>query len=134
MKATELRTKDVAALEKEVTDLLKAHFGLRMQKATQQLSNTGTLRVTRRDIARAKTICAGCPVLAEWFHGIGRALVNPFLRRVRVVCFNPGLGMRAALGVCQLSGEPRRRIPPQFPMTVSTSGVALSFPTAWLSA
>jgi large subunit ribosomal protein L29 len=29
-----------------------------MQKATQQLSNTATLRVTRRDIARAKTILA----------------------------------------------------------------------------
>jgi large subunit ribosomal protein L29 len=39
MKASELRAKDVAALEKEVTDLLKAHFGLRMQKATQQLTN-----------------------------------------------------------------------------------------------
>jgi len=58
MKASELRAKDVAALEKEVADLLKAHFGLRMQKATQQLSNTGTLSVTRRDIARAKTILA----------------------------------------------------------------------------
>ena len=58
MKASELRAKDVAGLEKEVADLLKAHFGLRMQKATQQLTNTGTLRVTRRDIARAKTILA----------------------------------------------------------------------------
>lgn len=56
MKASELRAKDVAALEKEVADLLKAHFGLRMQKATQQLSNTATLGRTRRDIARAKTI------------------------------------------------------------------------------
>lgn len=58
MKASELRDKDVAALEKEVTDLLKAHFGLRMQKGTQQLSNTATLGDTRRDIARAKTILA----------------------------------------------------------------------------
>ena len=58
MKATELRTKDVAALEKEVTDLLKAHFGLRMQKATQQLTNHSELGNTRRDIARAKTILA----------------------------------------------------------------------------
>jgi large subunit ribosomal protein L29 len=58
MKASELRAKDVAALEKEVTDLLKAHFGLRMQKGTQQLSNTATLGDTRRDIARAKTILA----------------------------------------------------------------------------
>ena len=58
MNATELRAKDVAALEKEVSDLLKAHFGLRMQKATQQLSNHTTLGITRRDIARAKTILA----------------------------------------------------------------------------
>ena len=58
MKTSELRAKDIAALEKEVSDLLKAHFGLRMQKATQQLNNTATLRSTRRDIARAKTILA----------------------------------------------------------------------------
>jgi len=58
MKTTELRKKDVAGLKTEVKDLQKAHFGLRMQKATQQLTNTGTLRVTRRDIARAKTILA----------------------------------------------------------------------------
>ncbi len=56
MKASELRTKDVAGLEKEISDLLRAHFGLRMQKATQQLSNTSTIRQTRRDIARARTI------------------------------------------------------------------------------
>jgi large subunit ribosomal protein L29 len=58
MKTAELRQKDVAGLETEVKALQKAHFGLRMQKATQQLTNTGTLRVTRRDIARAKTILA----------------------------------------------------------------------------
>ena len=58
MKASELRAKDVAALEKEVSDLLKAHFGLRMQKGTQQLGNTAQLKQTRRDIARAKTILA----------------------------------------------------------------------------
>jgi large subunit ribosomal protein L29 len=58
MKASELRAKDVAALEKEVSDLLKAHFGLRMQKATQQLTNHSQLGRTRRDIARARTILA----------------------------------------------------------------------------
>jgi large subunit ribosomal protein L29 len=57
-KAATLRDKDVAGLQTEIKDLQKAHFGLRMQKATQQLSNTSTLRVTRRDIARAKTILA----------------------------------------------------------------------------
>jgi large subunit ribosomal protein L29 len=58
MKASELRAKDVAGLEQEVKSLLKAHFGLRMQKGTQQLNNTASLRHTRRDIARAKTILA----------------------------------------------------------------------------
>ena len=57
-KATELRQKDVAGIEAEIKALQKAHFGLRMQKATQQLAHTNTLRTTRRDIARAKTILA----------------------------------------------------------------------------
>ena len=56
MNTTELRQKDVAGLKAEVKELQKAHFGLRMQKATQQLNNTATLRSTRRSIARAKTI------------------------------------------------------------------------------
>ena len=56
MKTTELRQKDVAGLKTEVKALQKAHFGLRMHKATQQLNNTSVLRSTRRSIARAKTI------------------------------------------------------------------------------
>ena len=58
MKTTELRQKDAAGIETEIKALQKAHFGLRMQKATQQLANTNTLRTTRRAIARAKTILA----------------------------------------------------------------------------
>lgn len=58
MKAKELRAKDVAALNKELTDLLNAHFKLRVQKATQQLQNTNLLRTTRRDIARVRTVLA----------------------------------------------------------------------------
>ena len=54
MNTAELRQKDVAGIQVEIKALQKAHFGLRMQKATQQLGNTGTLRTTRRDIARAK--------------------------------------------------------------------------------
>jgi large subunit ribosomal protein L29 len=57
-RTAELRSKDIAALEKEVSDLLKAHFGLRMQKATQQLTNHTQLGRTRRDVARVKTIIA----------------------------------------------------------------------------
>jgi large subunit ribosomal protein L29 len=58
MNTTELRTKDDAALAKEIKDLQRAHFNLRMQKATQQLGNTNQLRETRRSIARAKTSLA----------------------------------------------------------------------------
>jgi len=56
MKASELRGKDEAALNKELKELLKAQFGLRMQVATQQLSNTAQLKKVRRDIARVKTV------------------------------------------------------------------------------
>jgi len=56
MKATELRGKDQPALQKELNELLKAQFGLRMQTATQQLSNTSQLKKVRRDIARVKTV------------------------------------------------------------------------------
>jgi len=56
MKASELREKDNDALQKELGDLLKAHFSLRMQIATQQLTNTSQIRKTRRDIARVRTV------------------------------------------------------------------------------
>jgi large subunit ribosomal protein L29 len=56
MRTTELRQKDAVGLQIEVKALQKAYFGLRMQKATQQITNTATLRTARRDIARAKTI------------------------------------------------------------------------------
>ncbi|AEK60246.1 ribosomal protein L29 [Collimonas fungivorans] len=56
MKASELRDKDQAALTKELNELLKAQFSLRMQIATQQLSNTSQLKKVRRDIARVKTV------------------------------------------------------------------------------
>ncbi len=56
MKASELRDKDQAALQQELNSLLKAQFNLRMQKATQQLTNTSQLKKVRRDIARVKTV------------------------------------------------------------------------------
>ena len=56
MKANELRAKSGDDLKKELNDLLKAQFGLRMQHATQQLTNTSQIRKVRRDIARARTI------------------------------------------------------------------------------
>jgi large subunit ribosomal protein L29 len=56
MKPSELRAKSDADLNKELLDLLKAQFSLRMQHATQQLGNTSQLKSTRRAIARARTI------------------------------------------------------------------------------
>jgi large subunit ribosomal protein L29 len=58
MNTSELRQKDAAGLEIEIKELQKAHFNMRMQKATQQLTNTSQMKVTRRAIARAKTIQA----------------------------------------------------------------------------
>jgi len=56
MKASELRAKDGADLQKELEALLKAQFGLRMQHATQQLANTSQIKKVRRDIARVRTV------------------------------------------------------------------------------
>jgi large subunit ribosomal protein L29 len=56
MDTKELRAKSLEDLNKELTALLKAQFGLRMQQATQQLAKSSELRKTRRDIARVRTI------------------------------------------------------------------------------
>lgn len=56
MKASELRAKTGEELKKELEALLRAQFGLRMQLATQQLSNTSQKRKLRRDIARVRTV------------------------------------------------------------------------------
>jgi large subunit ribosomal protein L29 len=58
MKPSELRAKDAAQLNQELNDLLKAQFSLRMQIATQQLTNNSQLKKARRDIARVRTIIA----------------------------------------------------------------------------
>ena len=56
MKPSELRAKNEDELKKELNELLKAQFGLRMQLATQQLSNTSQKRKLRKDIARVRTV------------------------------------------------------------------------------
>ena len=52
----DLREKSPPELETELTALLKEQFGLRMQKATQQLTNSSNIMRVRRDIARVKTL------------------------------------------------------------------------------
>ena len=56
MKTSELRAKNEVDLQKELLELRKAQFGLRMQVATQQLTNTSQVGKVRKDIARVKTI------------------------------------------------------------------------------
>ena len=60
MKSTDakktLAGKTPAELKTELEALLKEQFGLRMQKATQQLQNPEKLKEVRRGIARVKTL------------------------------------------------------------------------------
>jgi large subunit ribosomal protein L29 len=56
MKANELKLKSLDDLNKDLLNLLKAQFGLRMQVATQQLSNHSQIGKVRRDIARVRTL------------------------------------------------------------------------------
>lgn len=55
VKASELKKKNDKELEKELLDLLRSHFNLRVRHATQQLDNVSQLRIVRRDIARVRT-------------------------------------------------------------------------------
>ena len=52
----DLRAMDMDGLKKELQELLKAQFNLRIQKSHQQLQNTSLIRKTRREIARVRTI------------------------------------------------------------------------------
>ncbi len=56
MNANELREKTQPDLKKELVDLLREQFNLRMQKGSGQLSQTHKLKTVRRDIARVYTI------------------------------------------------------------------------------
>ena len=56
MKATELRTKDVEELKKELTDLRQEQFNLRMQRGAGQLANPARFGIVRKEIARIKTV------------------------------------------------------------------------------
>ena len=53
-----MRAKSEGELQQELNSLLRAQFGLRMQKATQQLTNTSQLGKMKRDIARVRTLLA----------------------------------------------------------------------------
>ena len=55
-KDKDLRAMDMDGLKKELQELLKAQFNLRIQKSHQQLQNTSLIRKTRREIARVRTL------------------------------------------------------------------------------
>jgi large subunit ribosomal protein L29 len=56
MKASELRSKSVEDLQKELIELRKAQFGLRMQLATQALTKNSEIQRVKREIARVHTV------------------------------------------------------------------------------
>jgi large subunit ribosomal protein L29 len=56
MKAADLRSKSSDELQKELIELSREKFNMRMQRATGQLANSHKMKEVRRDIARVKTI------------------------------------------------------------------------------
>jgi large subunit ribosomal protein L29 len=56
MHASEIRGMSDEEILNEIEDLKEAEFKLRIQKASGQLENVRTIRQTRHDIARLKTI------------------------------------------------------------------------------
>lgn len=55
-KASELRAKTEPDLRRELLELLRAQFNLRMQKGTGQLGQPHRVKEVRRDIARIRTV------------------------------------------------------------------------------
>jgi large subunit ribosomal protein L29 len=56
MNTKEMRAKSPEELNKELIELRKAQFSLRMQVATQQLTKTTELGRVKREIAQIKTV------------------------------------------------------------------------------
>lgn len=56
MKASEMREKNIEDLNKELLELTREKFNLRIQTATGQMNRTHQLKAVRRNIARVKTI------------------------------------------------------------------------------
>ena len=56
MKADELRGMSAEDLNKELLNLRREHFNLRMQRATGQLARPHEYGRVKRDIARIKTV------------------------------------------------------------------------------
>ena len=58
MKSIDLRKKSTEDLEKELLEIRKAQFSIRMQITTQQSTKNDQIGKFQKDIARIKTILA----------------------------------------------------------------------------
>ncbi len=56
MKTNDLRKMGEAELQTELQGMLREQFNLRMQQATNQLSDNSQMKKVRHNIARVKTI------------------------------------------------------------------------------
>lgn len=56
MKTAEMRQKSEQELNAHMMELLKEQFNLRMQRGSGQLAKNHLMKITRRNIARVKTI------------------------------------------------------------------------------
>lgn len=56
MKATELRAKSVEELNKELLEIRREQFNLRLQQGADQNVRSHLIRLARRNLARIKTI------------------------------------------------------------------------------
>jgi len=56
MKASDLRTQDESQLTRQLHELLKEQFNLRMQRGLGQLIRPSEMKAGRRNIARIKTV------------------------------------------------------------------------------
>ena len=56
IKITEIRSKKIDELKKQLDELSKEQFNLRFQASNGQLNNTGRVKEVRRGIAKIKTI------------------------------------------------------------------------------
>jgi large subunit ribosomal protein L29 len=64
-KNDDLRSKSADDLNKELLELRKAQFGLRMQLATQSLTKPSEIQRVRREIARVHTFLSASKAAAK---------------------------------------------------------------------
>ena len=58
MKVADLRSHSVEELQRQLEDLLKEQFALRMQKGSGQLGRPSQFKMVRKDLARIRTVMA----------------------------------------------------------------------------